>query len=50
MSIAIFKGTTYLSIRNLTEALEDLLGSILILGHADHEADELLETHTSILC
>ena len=36
---------TYLPVGDLPETLKNLLGCVLILGHTDHEPDELLERH-----
>ncbi len=36
-------GDVGLAVGDLAEALEDLLGRVLVLGHVHHEADELLE-------
>ena len=37
----------HLPVSDLLETLEDLLSRVLVLGHADHEADELLERHVA---
>ena len=36
---------TYFPVGDLPETLKDLLGRILVLGHTDHEPNELLESH-----
>jgi hypothetical protein len=41
-------GNTYLAIRHFLEALEDLLGGILIFGDADHEAYKLLKGNSGV--
>jgi hypothetical protein len=40
---------TYLAIGYFPETLEDLLGSVLILCHADHKPNELFKAHSGIL-